>query len=100
MECGTTIKVDHELRTAGPYGLTRHPIYTGLLGMLLGTGLLAGGGRWIVSFPVVLALLMVKVHIEERLMLIEFPDQYRQYRTQVPKLIPILRPIRGQVTRA
>jgi protein-S-isoprenylcysteine O-methyltransferase Ste14 len=34
----------HELRTDGPYAITRHPIYTGLLGMLLGTALLNGLG--------------------------------------------------------
>ena len=34
------------LRTDGPYAITRHPIYTGLLGMLLGTALLGGLGQW------------------------------------------------------
>jgi protein-S-isoprenylcysteine O-methyltransferase Ste14 len=35
-----TVKQEHQLRTSGPYAITRHPIYTGLLGMLLGSGLL------------------------------------------------------------
>ena len=35
---------NHELRTDGPYAITRHPIYTGLLGMILGTVLLNGLG--------------------------------------------------------
>jgi len=34
----------HELRTDGPYAITRHPSHTGLLGMLLGTALLNGLG--------------------------------------------------------
>ena len=38
------VKEGHRLRTEGPYGITRHPIYTGLLGMLLGSLLLAGVG--------------------------------------------------------
>jgi protein-S-isoprenylcysteine O-methyltransferase Ste14 len=38
------IKREHQLRTAGPYGITRHPIYTGILGMLLGSMLVAGPG--------------------------------------------------------
>ena len=33
---------DRRLRTSGPYAVTRHPIYTGLLGMLLGSALLGG----------------------------------------------------------
>jgi hypothetical protein len=31
-----------KLRTTGPYAVTRHPIHTGLIGMLLGTTLLNG----------------------------------------------------------
>jgi protein-S-isoprenylcysteine O-methyltransferase Ste14 len=46
-----TLKQEHKLRTGGPYAVTRHPIYTGLLGMMPGSLLLAGAGRWIVSFP-------------------------------------------------
>jgi protein-S-isoprenylcysteine O-methyltransferase Ste14 len=83
-----TVKEGHELHTSGPYGVTRHPIYTGILTMLLGSTLLAGGGQWIVTFPVFLILLEIKLHIEERLMLAEFPDAYPRYREQVPQLIP------------
>jgi protein-S-isoprenylcysteine O-methyltransferase Ste14 len=85
------VKQEHELRTSGPYAVSRHPIYTGLLGMLLGSGLLAGGGRWILAFPVFLVLLQFKIRLEERLMLAEFPDDYSRYRQRVPQLIPGLR---------
>ena len=40
---------DRRLRTQGPYAVTRHPIYTGLLGMILGTALLAGLGQAILA---------------------------------------------------
>jgi protein-S-isoprenylcysteine O-methyltransferase Ste14 len=86
-----TVKDRHELRTSGPYGITRHPIYTGLLGMLLGSVLVAGGGRLIAAFPVSLVLVEIKIRIEERLMLGEFPDDYPRYRRQVPQLVPGLR---------
>ncbi len=56
--------------------------------MLLGTGLLAGGGRWIIACPVFLVPVEVKLHIEERLMLAEFPDDYPGYRRRVPQLVP------------
>ena len=85
------VKQGHKLHTGGPYGITRHPIYTGILGMLLGSLLLAGGGRWIVPFAVFLVLLEIKIRIEERLMLAEFPDEYLRYRQRVPKLVPGLR---------
>jgi protein-S-isoprenylcysteine O-methyltransferase Ste14 len=86
-----TVKEHHVLQTGGPYRLTRHPIYTGILGMMLGSLLVAGGGRWIVPLPVFLVLFEIKIRIEERLMLAEFPEDYQQYRERVPQLIPGLR---------
>jgi protein-S-isoprenylcysteine O-methyltransferase Ste14 len=88
------VKAEHKLRTSGPYGVTRHPIYTGMLAMLLGTGLLIGDGRFLVAFPVFVVLVEIKLHVEERLMLIEFPDDYPRYRQQVPQLVPGLRLLR------
>jgi protein-S-isoprenylcysteine O-methyltransferase Ste14 len=85
------VKEQHQLRTGGPYAITRHPIYTGMLSMSLGSALVAGGGRWIAPFAVILILLEIKIHIEERLMLAEFPDDYPRYRQLVPRLIPGLR---------
>jgi protein-S-isoprenylcysteine O-methyltransferase Ste14 len=93
------VKQEHKLRTGGPYAVTRHPIYTGLLGMMLGSLLLAGAGRWIVAFPVYLAVLEFKIRIEERLMLAEFPDDYPRYRRRVPQLVPGLR-LAGERTLA
>lgn len=90
-----TVKQEHQLRTSGPYAITRHPIYTGLLGMLLGSGLLLGAGRWILYFPIYLVLLQFKIHTEERLMLAEFPDDYLRYRQRVPQLVLGLRLIGG-----
>lgn len=92
------VKQEHQLRTGGPYGITRHPIYTGILGMLLGSLLVAGAGRWIVPFPVFLVLLEIKIRIEERFMLTEFPDDYPRYRHRVPRLVPGLHPISGSKT--
>ena len=90
----------HQLRTDGPYAVTRHPIYTGLLGMLLGTTLLNGVGV-LISVPVVgVAAFAVRVSIEERLLSQSFPDEYGRYRERVPQLIPGLRPIRRPRRRA
>ena len=82
------VKGDHRLRTHGPYAVTRHPIYTGVLGMLLGATLLSGIGQWIVLFPVGLILFEVKIRMEEHLMVATFPDEYPRYRRQVPQLVP------------
>jgi protein-S-isoprenylcysteine O-methyltransferase Ste14 len=91
-----TVKQEHQLRTTGPYAITRHPIYTEMLGMLLGS-LLLSGGRWVIAFPVYLVLLELKIRVEEKLMLAEFPDEYPRYRKQVPQLIPGLPVIRNRL---
>jgi protein-S-isoprenylcysteine O-methyltransferase Ste14 len=82
------VKGDRQLRTRGPYAVTRHPIYTGLLGMLLGATLLSGIGQWIVLFPAALIVFEVKIRMEERLMVVTFPDDYPRYRRRVPQLVP------------
>ena len=84
-------KEEHELRTDGPYRITRHPIYTGMLGMLAGSTLLAGLGHWLLALALGVGIILVKVHLEERLMTEVFPDEYEEYRQRVPQLIPGLR---------
>jgi protein-S-isoprenylcysteine O-methyltransferase Ste14 len=86
-----TVKIEHQLRTDGPYAVTRHPIYTGLLGMVLGTVLLVGLGHWLMLLPVALVFFEIRIHLEEGLMLTTFPDGYARYRRRVPQLVPRLR---------
>jgi protein-S-isoprenylcysteine O-methyltransferase Ste14 len=68
--------------------VNRHPIYTVLLGMILGSALLTGSGQVIVLVPLGLVLLSVKIHVEERLLTGTFPDEYTHYRRRVPQLVP------------
>lgn len=84
------VKGEHVLRTGGPYAVTRHPIYTGILGMLLGTTLLVGVGRWVLLVPVGLLLYEMKIRMEEGLMLEQCPEEYASYRQRVPQLVPDL----------
>jgi protein-S-isoprenylcysteine O-methyltransferase Ste14 len=91
---GVTIKEGHALRTHGPYSVTRHPIYTGMFGMLLATVLLLGGGAALLIVPVGIVFFEVKIGAEERVLTAEFPDGYPRYRREVPQLVPRLRPRR------
>jgi protein-S-isoprenylcysteine O-methyltransferase Ste14 len=84
------IKHDHQLRTTGPYAFTRHPIYTGMLGMLMGTALLNGLGIWLYYVLVGLIVVKTKVNAEERLLEETFGDRYREYRQRVGQLVPHL----------
>ena len=90
----------HQLRTDGPYAVTRHPIYTGGLVMLLGITLLGGTGKLVVLFPACLIVLAVKIHIEEQLLVAAFPDEYPRYRRQVPQLVPGLYTLRQHTDRS
>ena len=85
------VGADHRLCTTGPYAVTRHPIYTGVLGMLLGTSALVGDGQLILMVPIAVVLFETKIRVEERLLLETFPGEYADYRRDVPQLVPGLR---------
>ncbi len=82
------IKEGHQLHTEGPYRITRHPIYTGLMCMLIGSLLINGFGIWVLYFIVGLIAVIVKASSEERLLKETFGEQYTQYQHSVPRLIP------------
>src|SRR6478735_7693225 len=83
-----TVKADHQLVTGGPYSLTRHPIYTGLMVAIVGTAVEVGEVRCLIGVFVILLALMIKMSQEERLMMQTFPDAYPPYRRRVKALIP------------
>jgi protein-S-isoprenylcysteine O-methyltransferase Ste14 len=85
------VRTDHELRTDGPYAITRHPIYTGILGMLLGTAVALGFGAWLYVFVLIVVFFELRIRSEETLMSAAFPGAYDEYRRRVPQLIPGLR---------
>ncbi|WP_042386552.1 methyltransferase family protein [Streptacidiphilus melanogenes] len=86
------VQEGHELRTNGPYGYVRHPIYTGFLGVVAGATLAFGFGVWVAVTAVTVPWLLRRVRIEDGLMAAEFGDQYRAYRRRVPALLPFRRP--------
>jgi len=85
-----TFKENHELITRGPYAFVRHPIYTGMLAMLLGTALINGhaGGFAILVFATI--MLWLKARDEERMMIKHFPDTYPPYKARVKALVPFV----------
>jgi protein-S-isoprenylcysteine O-methyltransferase Ste14 len=86
-----TVKEDHELVRTGPYGLVRHPIYTGLLLAILGTAVAFGEWRGLLAFGFLTAAFLFKLRREERFMNESFPNDYPRYRTEVPALVPFIR---------
>jgi protein-S-isoprenylcysteine O-methyltransferase Ste14 len=85
-----TLKEGHELVVGGPYRLVRHPIYTGLLAMLIATATQQGHIAGIIGLGLVCFSLWIKLSEEEELMLKQFPDQYAAYRQRVKRIIPFV----------
>jgi protein-S-isoprenylcysteine O-methyltransferase Ste14 len=83
-----TVKVDHELVQTGPYRRIRHPIYTGILLAVFGSGLAAGRLYGIAGFVLIALALVRKLRIEERWMAAEFGERYELYRRSSWALIP------------
>jgi protein-S-isoprenylcysteine O-methyltransferase Ste14 len=85
-----TFKQGHELVKIGPYRYVRHPIYTGLLIMSLGTAVAIGQLHCWLSLPITAAGFWIKLSQEERLLLRHFPDEYLAYQNHVKALVPFL----------
>jgi protein-S-isoprenylcysteine O-methyltransferase Ste14 len=85
------VKVGHQLRTTGPYSITRHPIYTAILGMSIGSTMAQGGGIWFLAFVTIALAVLTKIHSEEQLLVQTFGDDYRSYQRRVALIIPFVR---------
>ena len=79
----------HELITQGPYSLVRNPIYLGMFGMLLATGLAVG--RWpvlLVGDRVFLVGIEIRIRTEEKLLREAFGEKFDEYARRVSAFIP------------
>jgi protein-S-isoprenylcysteine O-methyltransferase Ste14 len=85
-----TFKQGHELIRRGPYRFVRHPIYSGILTMCLGTAIEIGRLHSWLALPLMMAAFWIKLKQEEALMLRHFPDEYPDYRKQVKALVPFV----------
>jgi protein-S-isoprenylcysteine O-methyltransferase Ste14 len=83
-----TIKQDHELITSGPYGVVRHPIYTGILTGFLGTAIALSQVRGVVGFVLVFFVLWAKLRLEEQWMHSRFGETYAAYADETAALVP------------
>lgn len=83
-----TFKEDHTLVRTGPYASVRHPIYTAILTMFLGTAIAYGTLAAVGAFPLAVVSFVVKARQEERLLARHFPEEYAEYRTHTSMLVP------------
>ena len=72
---GATIDVvsGQEVISTGPYAIVRHPMYVGLLALLLGTPLALGSWWGLVTFAPMLLILNARIRFEERFLTRSLP---------------------------
>jgi protein-S-isoprenylcysteine O-methyltransferase Ste14 len=84
-----TRKDDPELVTSGPYGLVRHPIYSGILAAGVGTAI--GLSWWWLAVVGLAAIYFVySATVEERFLAEQFPDEYPAYKRSTKMLVPFV----------
>lgn len=72
----------------GPYGVVRHPLYTGELTALLGTVLLRPSWVALAVWGLIASLQLYRVAHEEEILAAVLPD-YRDYQRHTPQLVPL-----------
>jgi protein-S-isoprenylcysteine O-methyltransferase Ste14 len=79
----------HKLIITGPYAYVRNPIYTGMLGMLIATGLAME--HWIATIVAVFVFavgMVIRVRTEEKLLRAAFGQEFEDYLKRVPAVLP------------
>jgi protein-S-isoprenylcysteine O-methyltransferase Ste14 len=82
-------KADHHVVDTGPYGIVRHPIYTGIIVASFATAMLRGTAlAWLGAGAMTLSW-VIKARLEERFLREQLgADAYDTYARRVPMLSP------------
>ena len=86
-----TRKEGHRVIDTGPYGLVRHPIYTGLIAAMIATGIAVGTATAMLGTLLIAFGLWQKARMEEGFLTNELgAEAYGPYCRRVPMLVPFL----------
>jgi protein-S-isoprenylcysteine O-methyltransferase Ste14 len=85
-----SIKTDHQLITAGPYRWIRHPMYTAMILMALGTAIVSTRLHALIGAALIVWSYVVKIGVEEAWLEQEFAARYVEWRARSWKLLPPL----------
>jgi protein-S-isoprenylcysteine O-methyltransferase Ste14 len=83
-----TRKEGHVVIRAGPYGLVRHPIYTGLIFAGAAMAIQLGTAANLAGTALVTFGLWLKARLEERFLCAELGGAYADYKRATPMLTP------------
>ena len=83
------LRPGHRLIADGPYARIRHPMYSAILGWMMSLGLVAA--NWTpFAFAALGALnFILRIQGEEKMMLQQFGDEYREYMKRTGRLLPV-----------
>ena len=84
------IAVDHELVRTGPYRFLRHPIYTAMLGMFLGTAIASSQYHALIGLALLVVAYLRKTRLEDQILAQTFGADYNAYRRHTWALVPLL----------
>jgi protein-S-isoprenylcysteine O-methyltransferase Ste14 len=86
------LNADHHLIQSGAYRVVRHPIYTSMLCMLIGSGLVLTRLRFLAAALVpFLAGTEIRIRTEDRLLASRFGGEFEAYRRRVHAYLPFVR---------
>lgn len=84
-----SLKKDPDLITTGPYKYIRHPIYAGLILMLLGSSIDINF-YWLIAMVIAGAYFIYSAFAEEKVLSKQFPKTYPSYKSSSKMLIPFI----------
>ena len=76
-----------ELRSAGLYRYVRHPIYSGVMALAVGSAIASGSVTIAVAALALVGWLAIKARWEERRLSARYPD-YAAYAARTPRFLP------------
>ena len=83
----------HALATTGPYARVRHPQYDGFILIMLGFLFQWPTFITLIIFPILVMMYVKLARREEREVLAEFGEEYRQYAVRTPAFFPKIEPL-------
>jgi protein-S-isoprenylcysteine O-methyltransferase Ste14 len=83
------VQADHEVIRRGPYRLVRHPSYAGALVAVVGLGLTFQNWAALILYVACGTVgVLYRIRVEERVLLAELGDAYRDYAATTARLVP------------
>jgi protein-S-isoprenylcysteine O-methyltransferase Ste14 len=78
----------HELVRTGPYRMLRHPIYTAMLGMFVGTAIAASQYHALLGVAMLVVAYLRKTRLEENILRQTFGAEWDAYQRDTWRLVP------------